>query len=281
MYEIELRAVSLEEARKTAAFQLGVSPEEIELEVLEEPRGGGELLGGTYRVRARLREDVFSPHPPAASPPQPSATAAAGPEMDLSRFRLTAAEEEAAGPSAAAHTHRGLSLTQPVAGEATEVAAAQEVAARAQQFLQGLLQRLGVAAEVQVREVLPNEVHLEMTGEDLALLIGRYGATLDALQLLTAAAANRSAPQGAHVILDAEDYRARRRASLEKLARATAAKVRRTRREVVLPNLPAHERRIIHLALRDDPDVITYSEGEGNQRRLIIAPKRPERRRPS
>jgi spoIIIJ-associated protein len=120
-------------------------------------------------------------------------------------------------------------------------------------------------------------VLLEIRGQDLGFLIGRYGSCLDALQLLTAAAANRGVRTGARVVVDAEGYRERRRASLERLALSTAAKVKRTGREIEIPNLQAHERRVIHMVLRDDPNVETHSEGEGRHRRLVVSPRRGRR----
>ena len=263
MHEIELRAKSLEEARKVAAFQLGVSPEQIEIEVLEEPRGlMAGLLGGTYRVRARIKEEVFAPGT------EEEAAEHEEQEIDISKFTLSGAAE------AAEETEE-----VETAEEATEEGEPnREVAEKAQEFLNGLLSTWGLNASAEIRRVEAEEVEIELVGEDLAVLIGRYGSTLDALQTLTAAAANRGVERGARVILDAENYRERRRESLERLARSTAAKVKKTGREVALPNLRAHERRVIHLTLRDDPDVETYSQGEGSRRRLIVAPKRRRRR---
>ena len=262
MHEIELRAKTLEEARKAAAFQLGVSPEQIEIEVLEEPRGlVAGLLGGTYRVRARIKQEVFAPgsdHEQSIEEEE---------QFDVSKFTLSGAQEPAtppAEPEPAVDDKEGPPNTQ--------------VAENAREFLNGLMKVWGLDAEAQITYAGPDEVHIELVGEDLAVLIGRYGTTLDALQTITAAAANRGVEQGARVILDAENYRERRRESLERLARSTAEKVKKTGREIAIPNLRAHERRVIHLTLRDDPDVETYSQGEGSRRRLIVAPKRRRRR---
>ncbi len=263
MHEIELRAKSLEEARKAAAFQLGVSPEQIEIEVLEEPRGlVAGLLGGTYRIRARIKEDAFAP-----GTEQTEATEEEQ-DIDISKFTLSGAQQAEEGQTAEAEDEQVEKEGEPNT----------EVAENARRFLDGLMEVWGLNARAEIRRVGADEVEIELVGEDLAVLIGRYGSTLDALQTVTAAAANRGVERGARVILDAENYRERRRESLERLARSTAAKVKRTGREIALPNLRPHERRIIHLALRDDPDVETYSQGEGSRRRLIVAPKR--RRRP-
>jgi spoIIIJ-associated protein len=304
MHQIEIRAKSMDEARKTAAFQLGVSEEEIELEVVEEPRGVLGELGGTYRVRAFLREGAFSPREeeePEAAPVVEAPPASAG-EMDLARFSLSGDEAGEGGeveyeftPDAqpeptpqyeAAMPVRPVDLNnhKPEPREEEEAEEEEEeedtgepkveVAEAAKAFLEGLLPMLEIEGEAVIRHAGSQEVELELVGPDLGLLIGRYGATLDALQTVTAGAANRGMEDGARVVLDAEGYRERRLHSLESLARSTAARVKRGGREMALDNLQPHERRIIHMALRDDTDVETYSEGEGSRRRLIIAPRR-------
>lgn len=284
MHEIQIRAKSLEEARKIAAFQLGVSEEEIEIEVVQGPAPAEGTGGDVYLVRARLKPDAFSPPSEEEAGAPPSAAATAG-GLDISRYTLhpspeekrAPADEEAAEEVAAPQEYPE---PPPAAGPAGEELGpqispgAQQVADNAVAFLDGLMRVLGLSASAEVRGIDSEGVHIELSGDDLAFLIGRYGSTLDALQLLTAAAANRGVAEGARVILDAEGYRQRRRASLEKLARSTAAKVRRTGQEIAIPHLRPHERRIVHMALRDDPDVETYSEGEGSRRRLVVAPRR-------
>lgn len=299
MHEVEIRAKSLEEARKTAAFQLGVKEDEIEMEVVQEPVPTAQNGLDTYHVRARIRHDAFSPHSPGTGGEEAPVPSAEREEsgMDLSRFSLAAdrepsppaAEEEVQteaevaphGPepeqpaAVQASAHEGEAADrQYVQEEEDEGEPKHEVAERAKEFLEGLLHLLELQSEVLVTHVGGAEVQIEIRGDDLGFLIGRYGAALDALQLLTAAAANRGMDDGARILLDAEGYRERRRESLERLALSTAATVHRTGRPADLPNLRAHERRVVHLALRDHPDVETYSEGEGSRRRLIVAPRR-------
>lgn len=296
MHEIEIRARTVDEARRIAAFQLGVSEDKIEVEVVEHPRQAEGELGGTYKVRARLREDAFSPRAEETRAEEPRGQAQAT-ELDLSRYSLSAGneeeEEEEEEPAATEPRAQEEASPRPTPEQALEEEYEEEelgepnleVAAKARAFLEGFLRLLGVEAKVTTRYTGPDEVQLELVGADLALLIGRYGSTLDAIQLLTAAAANKAVSRGARVILDAENYRARRRETLENLAAAAAAKVSRTRQPVELTDLRPHERRIIHLALRDNPDVETYSEGEGSRRKLVVAPrqgsstgrKRPQR----
>ncbi len=310
MHNIEIRATSMDEARKAAAFQLGVSEEEIELEIVEEPRGVEGDLGGTFRVRATLRDGAFSPREEEKEEEEvvvaeePAAPAAG--ELDLARFSLSSDDveeieyveraayvphtEEVSGEvevTEEEETARGASMpVRPVDLHRREEEVEEEdtgepnvaVAEAAVAFLGGLLPLLEIEGEAVVRHTGSQEVEVELVGPDLGLLIGRYGATLDALQTVTAAAANRDVEEGARIVLDAEGYRERRLHSLESLARSTAARVKKGGRDVALNNLQAHERRIIHMALRDEPDVETYSEGEGARRRLIIAPRRGGRR---
>lgn len=126
--------------------------------------------------------------------------------------------------------------------------------------------------EVEITGVDTEEVRLGIEGDNLGLLIGRHGETIDALQLVVAIGANKPFQDGARVILDAENYRARHKKMLEDMAADYAEEVKERGKEAVIPNLKAYERRIVHLALVDDPDVETYSEGEGTDRCLVISP---------
>jgi len=106
---------------------------------------------------------------------------------------------------------------------------------------------------------------------DLGLLIGRRGQTLDALQYLTSIVANRYSDEHIRIVLDAENFRERRRNTLEELADRLAAKVIRTRKEVVLEPMSPHERKIIHSKLQGSTKVRTYSKGDEPNRRIVIA----------
>jgi len=105
------------------------------------------------------------------------------------------------------------------------------------------------------------------------MLIGRHGATLDALQMLAGLVANSGFEHGARVVVDAEQYRERRRQMLVEMAQQQADKAKESQQEVVIPDLKPFERRIIHLALKEDPEVETYSEGEGDERCIVISPR--------
>lgn len=116
------------------------------------------------------------------------------------------------------------------------------------------------------------ELILDITGDDLAVLIGRHGKTLEALQFIISAITVRKIGFRFPVIIDVEGYKARRRAKLESLARSSANKAASQHRSVKLHPMTPYERRIIHVALRDDDRVDTASEGEGSARHVVIVP---------
>jgi spoIIIJ-associated protein len=150
---------------------------------------------------------------------------------------------------------------------------ANDLPARVAGIVNALLEHMGLDARGEVREASDEEVTVEIHGKDAGHAIGRHGATLDAMQLLVAVIVNKGLHRPVRIILDAEGYRERRRQMLERMAHTHAAKAKQAGKEIVIPDLKPYERRIIHLALRDDPDVETYSEGEGDDRRLVISPK--------
>jgi len=146
-----------------------------------------------------------------------------------------------------------------------------EFAAR---FLQDIADRMGVRATVELEDRDGDYIKVNIRGRNLGVLIGRRGDTLDALQYLVNIAATRAAKEGPGIIIDAEGYRRRRERSLRNLASRLSERVKRTGRRVVLEPMTPHERRVIHLALRDDPYVETHSEGEEPYRKVVISYRR-------
>jgi len=119
-----------------------------------------------------------------------------------------------------------------------------------------------------------NVVSVELKGNDMGVLIGKRGQTLDSLQYLTNLAVNRNAESFVKVKIDTEDYRKRRRETLENLARNIAYKVKRTKRPVTLEPMNPFERRVIHSTLQNDKFVTTHSEGEEPYRHVVVTLKR-------
>lgn len=148
----------------------------------------------------------------------------------------------------------------------------------AAQMLDRLLELMGVNADVSIRDAeTPGDgvgmalAVLDIEGDDLGLLIGRRGETLQSLQYLLNLMASRKLGQNVFFTVDVEGYRQRRERTLTQLARRTADQVKRTQRAVTLDPMPANERRIIHLALSEDRHVSTSSVGEGDNRKVSIS----------
>jgi spoIIIJ-associated protein len=147
-----------------------------------------------------------------------------------------------------------------------------ETAKNARSFLQGLTDKMGVPAEIAVGEST-EQLRMVLSGENMSILIGRRGETLDALQYLTSLNVNRGREDYLRVSLDTENYRAKREEALRKLAVRMAGRCKKSGRRVALEPMNPYERRILHSALQADPDVTTHSEGEEPYRRVIITLK--------
>jgi spoIIIJ-associated protein len=139
-------------------------------------------------------------------------------------------------------------------------------------FVAGVCERMGARVTVSTEERGEN-VAMEIDGDSLGLLIGKHGQTLNSLQYLANVVYNRNAEQHARVVLDVGGYRERREEALQKLATRLAEKAKRTGRRVILEPMSAQERRIIHTALQDDKQIVTYSEGDEPYRKVVIALK--------
>jgi len=142
--------------------------------------------------------------------------------------------------------------------------------AKVESFLEGLFERMGVEAGVNVTEG-EGSINVTLTGKDPGALIGRRGETLDSIQHLTNYVVNRGVSGRVRINLDAENYRQRRNETLESLATRTAGKVVKYRRNMTLDPMNAYERHIIHSALQDYEHISTYSVGSEPNRRVVVA----------
>ena len=149
------------------------------------------------------------------------------------------------------------------------------VAKKGQAALADILRLMGVPATVETKAgPTRDEIVLEIRAENSGLLIGRKGQTLEALQyLVTRISGERAGGEAPHIVVDVENYRDRRRKSLEDMALRLGEKAKRQRKTVTVDALSAADRRIIHAALQDDPWVTTRSLGQGSYRRLLIIPE--------
>lgn len=144
-------------------------------------------------------------------------------------------------------------------------------------FIKTAIEKMGVAAEVEAREESEKRIYVTVKSEDSAILIGKKGATLEALQFLLSLVFSRAMGKQQtdyHVLLDVEGYRKRREESLRELALRMATQVKRSQHSKLLEPMNPYERRIIHLTLQEDKEIETASEGEGNVKRVRIMTKR-------
>ncbi|MCI8374537.1 MAG: protein jag [Lachnospiraceae bacterium] len=139
------------------------------------------------------------------------------------------------------------------------------------EFLDKVFAAMEMKVEVRVTaNPMDREINVELEGEDMGVLIGKRGQTLDSLQYLTSLVANKVSEEYIRVKVDTENYRERRRATLENLAKNISHKVKRTRKPVSLEPMNPYERRVIHSALQNDKFVCTHSEGEEPYRRVVV-----------
>ena len=166
-------------------------------------------------------------------------------------------------------------VSQPERKEIEVAVVTEETKKICEDFLRDVLKAMGMG-EVEFTSVVDEDgaLAIEMKGDDMGILIGKRGQTLDSLQYLTHRVANKSQEGYVRVKLDTEDYRRRRKQTLENLAKNIAYKVKRTRKPVSLEPMNPYERRIIHSALQNDDRVSTHSEGEEPYRRVVVTPNR-------
>ncbi len=262
---LEVAAATVEAAIREALEKLGAVEEDVVIEVLSTPRSGLLGLGARQaRVRVRRRQpgaarsDVQSP--PLAPPLRPPATGEERPQ--------------AAAPGADTGEAEG-------AASERQSATLEEQSRQAMAMLERILELMGEKAEVVVAATDAEAVELEVKGDGSGILIGRRGQTLDALEYLVNRLLAGRVKDAVPVVIDIESYRARRRHQLERMALSKGEQAKREHRPVTLDPMPPRERRIIHLALKDDPLVTTRSAGTGYLRALEIVPAESKRERSS
>lgn len=179
-----------------------------------------------------------------------------------------------AAPKAEAEPMKEVQAEEPETVRTPRVPAdPEEAKRRASEFLKEMFRVMEMNVEIRT-EFAEDTLSVEIEGEDMGLLIGKRGQTLDSLQYLTSLVVNKGKASYVRVKLDTEDYRNRRKATLENLAKNIAFKVKKTRRPVFLEPMNPYERRIIHSALQNDPYVTTHSEGDEPNRRVVVTPRK-------
>lgn len=136
-------------------------------------------------------------------------------------------------------------------------------------FLKEVIKEMGLDLDITAKKG-ENSLYLDIQGKDSGTIIGKRGQTLDAIQYLTSLVANKESDEYTRVVVDAENYRAKREKTLEALANRLANKVVKTKRSVKLEPMNPYERKVIHAALHDHPKVVTRSEGQDPYRRVVI-----------
>jgi spoIIIJ-associated protein len=234
---LEIIAPSVDEAIARGTAQLGVSREMVDVDVLDE--GAKGFLGfGSRQVRVRLTLKSFeesAPEPVKAAPVEPTPTAPASNDDPILEI--------------------------------------------AESFTRELLEKLKVNAKVKASYAEKDEdgevpVLVDIRGDDLSILIGRRAETLNALQYIIGLVVSKKSAHWTQVIADVEGYRARREKQLRQLARRMSEQALRTGKRQVLEPMSSAERRIIHLELRNSPDVETQSIGEEPNRKVTIVLKK-------
>ena len=150
----------------------------------------------------------------------------------------------------------------------------QDVSSAPETILKEMLNRMGIDAEVEANFV-DGSTHLNILTDSPALLIGKHGQTLDAIERLLNCIVNKASLVKRRVFVNTEGYRERREERLIEMAHQVAEKVRYTDREVVLAPMSARDRRIIHVTLKADEVVSTYSQGDGEMRRVVVTTQQP------
>ncbi len=145
----------------------------------------------------------------------------------------------------------------------------EDIATAPETVLKEILTRMDIGGEVE-SNFIEGSLHLNMVTDSPALLIGKHGQTLDAMERILNCIINKNALAKKKVFVNTEGYRERKEHMLTELAHQVAAKVKRTRQDVVLAPMSAKDRRVIHLTLQSDENVSTFSQGEGDMRRVVI-----------
>ena len=285
MSYIDVTGKTEEEAIQNALAQLGMDRDDVSVEILERAKSGFLGMGAkparvrvTYGPDEAPMEEVTVPVKPAVvekpekkEEPQPKPQQPKQPRPQQSRpqqpkqAKPQPKREEKAAP-----------VEKPAAPAVELPECNDDNAVRITAFLSGLLEHMDSPAAVKVYEEEKGRYKVILEGQKLGALIGRRGETLDAIQQLTNYAVNSGSEKRIRVHVDAENYRARREASLESLAMKVAGKVKKYRRSVTLEAMNAYERHVIHAALQDVKGVTTYSVGTEPNRRVVVAYDRGE-----
>lgn len=279
MNHVEATGKTIEDAVRSGLVQLGLTRDEVTVEVLSEPKSGFLGIGSkpaVVRVTAkeeaehvlqRQQEDVRK-----AEEAEKQAADAAG----IAEAEPPCPEEPVSAPAELEIDHPADGAKDSVAASPADEAAdqkedftAEEAAAKAREFLQEVLKNMGMQVVIE-KMIKPDKIILHLHGKNLGILIGKHGQTLDALQYLTNLTTNQGKETRHFIMLDVENYRHRREETLKQLALRLSGRVKKKGDRVVLEPMNGYERKIIHVALQDADHVRTESEGQDPYRHVVI-----------
>ncbi len=269
---LEIIAPTVEEALAQGLAQLGLPADAVSVEVLDSGNKGLFGLGGR-QVRVRL-----TVHAPGDELAQPAAPAEKAPPAPPARGRRES-KPQRSRPAPAPRAPAPAPAPRAAAPEVPEISHGlnDPVLDKTEAVISKLLYMMGLQAQVSAHYGEAREdrrpIMVDIRGSDLGILIGRRGETLDAFQYVASLMVGKEVGQFIHLIVDVEGHRDRRQRQLQQLARRMAEQVIKTGRKLTLEPMPASERRIIHMELRDHPAVTTQSAGEEPHRKVTILPK--------
>lgn len=257
---VEKNGKSVEEAIADALKELNITEEQAVIEVLEEGKKGFFGFGRKdARVRVTIKEEAVIEEVTAVTE---TVVTVAEEQAETVAEDIPAVEEVAVKAEAPA-------------AEPKKAVVNEEAVIKAKEFLQKIFAAMKIEV-VMEKFINKNDgsVTFKLHGDDMGILIGKHGQTLDSLQYLTNLVANKNSLERVRVIIDVEDYRERRVETLTRLASRLADKVKRSGERVALEPMNPHERKIIHMALQNDRRVTTLSEGEEPYRHVVIELKK-------
>lgn len=261
----EFSAKTVQEAITEACTHFVVASDKLDYEVVEEGSTGFLGIGSKSAIiKARVKDEAEILEAEAAAQNE---------EKALDKEEKKAEKEEAKVEKK--EEKEEFKEVKKESKKEKVVVNAKEVEEMSIAFLKDVLHAMDIPAVVEAEYNAEEEVlDINLIGEDMGILIGKRGQTLDSLQYLVSLVVNKSTTGYIRVKVDTENYRSRRKATLENLARNIAAKVKRTRRPVSLEPMNPYERRIIHSALQNDKYVTTHSEGEEPYRKVVVTLKK-------
>ena len=290
MKEITVSAKTVDDAITEASIQLGVSSDQMEYDVIEKGSAGFFGIGSKQAViRARLKKVEEPVYEEVVKVEEKKPEERKHQERKHSDKKhhdkkhvdkhventVDKKTEKKEFKKEVVKEEKAVETVEEPKKEIEITVVTEETMKICEEFLVDVLKAMGMeAVEVNSKIDEDGALSIELKGDNMGILIGKRGQTLDSLQYLTNRVANKSQDGYVRVKLDTEDYRRRRKQTLENLAKNIAYKVKRSRKAVALEPMNPYERRIIHSALQGDERVSTHSEGEEPYRRVVITPNR-------